>query len=228
MWSSTPYQGIHRFNTIFKTTPRHRLLFPCVEICFDGTEAVWVINPDGVSAWSETVVTRLCRTLSLFYWFLRSQNANKKQLHSRMFLINQNLPIKNNGNLWVFKFLGWCHGKYTSGFLLHFESRKALPQVFHSQAEFVTCLWGQHFYLKEGLCQTLTVVIQSWVLGRYFLENEQSKYCKESSWQCLWPVVEFELSSDEVRRRQWHPTPVLLPGKSHGWRSLVGCSPWGC
>ena len=29
------------------------------------------------------------------------------------------------------------------------------------------------------------------------------------------------------RIRQWHPTPVLLPGKSHGWRSLVGCSPWG-
>ena len=24
-----------------------------------------------------------------------------------------------------------------------------------------------------------------------------------------------------------HPTPVLLPGKSHGWRSLMGCSPWG-
>ena len=29
------------------------------------------------------------------------------------------------------------------------------------------------------------------------------------------------------RRRQWQPTPVLLPGKSHGQRSLVGCSPWG-
>ena len=29
------------------------------------------------------------------------------------------------------------------------------------------------------------------------------------------------------QRRQWHPTPVLLPGKSHGRRSLVGCSPWG-
>ena len=27
--------------------------------------------------------------------------------------------------------------------------------------------------------------------------------------------------------RQWHPTPVLLPGKSHEQRSLVGCSPWG-
>ena len=29
------------------------------------------------------------------------------------------------------------------------------------------------------------------------------------------------------RRRRWHPTPVLLPGKSRGRRSLVGCSPWG-
>ena len=28
------------------------------------------------------------------------------------------------------------------------------------------------------------------------------------------------------RRRQWHPTPILLPGKSHGRRSLVGYSPW--
>ena len=30
-----------------------------------------------------------------------------------------------------------------------------------------------------------------------------------------------------LRRRQWHPTPVLLPGKSHGRRSMEGCSPWG-
>ena len=31
---------------------------------------------------------------------------------------------------------------------------------------------------------------------------------------------------NHCQRRQWHPTPVLLPGKSHGRRSLVGCSPW--
>ena len=30
-----------------------------------------------------------------------------------------------------------------------------------------------------------------------------------------------------LQRRQWHPTPVLLPGKSRGQRSLEGCSPWG-
>ena len=32
---------------------------------------------------------------------------------------------------------------------------------------------------------------------------------------------------DMEQRRQWHPTPVLLLGKSHGRRSLEGCSPWG-
>jgi len=33
-------------------------------------------------------------------------------------------------------------------------------------------------------------------------------------------------SNSLTQRRKWQPTPVLLPGKSHGWRSLVGCSPW--
>ena len=37
----------------------------------------------------------------------------------------------------------------------------------------------------------------------------------------------YNMSSPNWWRRQWHPTPVLFPGKSHGWRSLVGCSPWG-
>ena len=41
----------------------------------------------------------------------------------------------------------------------------------------------------------------------------------------LWVVL--QKLRPPPQRRQWHPTPVLLPGKSHGWRSLVGCSPWG-
>ena len=40
--------------------------------------------------------------------------------------------------------------------------------------------------------------------------------------------VLWDSPSKNTQRRQWHPTPVLLPGKAHGWRSLVGCSPWGC
>ena len=43
---------------------------------------------------------------------------------------------------------------------------------------------------------------------------QMTLFCSFFGWVALW-------------RRQWHPTPVLLPGKSHGWRSLVGCSPWG-
>ena len=39
--------------------------------------------------------------------------------------------------------------------------------------------------------------------------------------------LKFDHGYSQHQRRQWHPTPVLLPGKSHGWRSLVGCSPWG-
>ena len=39
--------------------------------------------------------------------------------------------------------------------------------------------------------------------------------------------VQFLGQEDPPWRRKWHPTPVLLPGKSHGQRSLVGYSPWG-
>ena len=48
---------------------------------------------------------------------------------------------------------------------------------------------------------------------------------KESEMKVLYKNLQNP--NAETQRRQWHPTPALLPGKSHGWRSLVGCSPWG-
>ena len=39
--------------------------------------------------------------------------------------------------------------------------------------------------------------------------------------------LENSMDYTVLRRRQWQATPVLLPRKFHGWRSLVGCSPWG-
>ena len=50
---------------------------------------------------------------------------------------------------------------------------------------------------------------------------------------CQFPHLSNEIKASTYLKmlknlRQWHPTPVLLPGKFHGWRSLVGCSPWGC
>ena len=61
---------------------------------------------------------------------------------------------------------------------------------------------------------------------------------KLEAWPGLLAVTSFFLSllwtpflscspKAHDRRRRWHPTPVLLPGKSQGQRSLVGCSPWG-
>ena len=41
------------------------------------------------------------------------------------------------------------------------------------------------------------------------------------------PLSQYKGPGFNLWRRQWLPTPVLLPGKSHGRRSLVGCSPWG-
>ena len=45
-------------------------------------------------------------------------------------------------------------------------------------------------------------------------------------------IAKFRLKLKKVGkttwRRKWQPTPVLLPGKSHGWRSLIGCHLWGC
>ena len=36
------------------------------------------------------------------------------------------------------------------------------------------------------------------------------------------------LGQEAPLEKEWQPTPVSLPGKSHGWRSPVGYSPWGC
>ena len=53
-----------------------------------------------------------------------------------------------------------------------------------------------------------------------FMVQWRRKYCAPSL-VFISPLLWFWVD------RQWHPAPVLLPGKSHGWRSLEGCSPWG-
>ena len=66
-------------------------------------------------------------------------------------------------------------------------------------------------------CVTCTVNPPPNCMGKHFCLCLIGENCN-MIWLPLW------LSG---RRRQWHPTPVLLPGKSHGRRSLVGCNPWG-
>ena len=50
-------------------------------------------------------------------------------------------------------------------------------------------------------------------------------------WAAIYGVAQSRTQLKQLsssRRRQWHPTPVLLPGESQGRRSLVGCRLWGC
>ena len=59
-----------------------------------------------------------------------------------------------------------------------------------------------------------------------FLYATERLYIVRSVNQCV-HFFHFEKLCYKRWRRHWWPTPVLLPGKSHGRRSLVGCSPWG-
>ena len=66
-----------------------------------------------------------------------------------------------------------------------------------------------------------------------FLRDSEKYFSKEimcfSDWVFIFYFKKSKIIETiiVIRRRQWQPTPVLLPGKSHGSRSLVGCSPWG-
>ena len=61
---------------------------------------------------------------------------------------------------------------------------------------------------------------------RYYHLNRMARCIDTITDVTLFLCTYILLFLAETRRRQWQPTPVLLPGKSHRQRSLVGCSPW--
>ena len=76
--------------------------------------------------------------------------------------------------------------------------------------------------LLHSICQQIWKT-QQWPQDQkrsVFIPIPNKGNAKECSNYCT-----IALISHASRRRQWHPTPVLLPGKSHGQRSLVSCSP---
>ena len=90
------------------------------------------------------------------------------------------------------------------------------------------CSWYQHLKSKK----TLGVTYQLLQLTTYELSEEAVCVLyqilhSQRRMSSVAPILSITKSQNSYWRRQWHPTPVLLPGKSHGLRSLVGCSPWG-
>ena len=99
--------------------------------------------------------------------------------------------------------LGWtgCISLQSKGLFQHHSSKASI-------------LWHSAFFIVQFSHPYMTT-------GKTIVSTRQTFVGKAMS------LLFNMLSRLVIRRRQWHPTPVLLPRKSHGRRSLVGCSPWG-
>ena len=77
-------------------------------------------------------------------------------------------------------------------------------------------------------CITFTVqLFQTYLLVSYYVPDiANAEKTKRKRYNPCFQHIRGK--QRKQRRRRWLPTPVLLPGKSHGRKSLVGYSPWGC
>ena len=79
---------------------------------------------------------------------------------------------------------------------------------------FITALWNEYTYLTISY----VTLIEHWLIQHSSGENAFF----------LNVIAGFFSQANPITwRKKWQPTPVLLSGKSHGWRSLVGYSPRG-
>ena len=96
-----------------------------------------------------------------------------------------------------------------------------------------TSLHFRHLVWKTSDTSRLWIMFSSFCLAVWLSwgrsPSNQGLSWLEAGVQSLWGLYFFcfALIPRVYWRRQRHPTPVLLPGKSQGQRSLVGCSPWG-
>ena len=78
------------------------------------------------------------------------------------------------------------------------------------------------FYRTLTTCCSDTKSASTYCLKLFLLNVNFGTTAKAPDWSLL--AIHSKVING---RRQWQPTPVLLPRESHGWRSLVGFSPWG-
>ena len=87
--------------------------------------------------------------------------------------------------------------------------------------------WGSYRRQKpwatEAPSREDTIIFNSWSwwLGPEIIRWQENVHFSVKDVSLVWWRLFL------LRRRQWWPTSVLLSGKTQGWRSLIGCNPWG-
>ena len=112
----------------------------------------------------------------------------------------------------------WCHPTISSS-VVPFSSRL---QSFPTSGS----LPGSQFFASGG--HSIGVLKFSFNFSPLVAQMVKNPPSMWETW--VWSLSREDPLKEGIAthwRRQWHPTPVLLPGKSHGQRSLVGCSPQG-
>ena len=147
----------------------------------------------------------------------------------------QSMGSKRVRHDWVSTHLPRFHAR-GSWILPHYVNQKAHRHPSTAYFSLLTIL-NEHL-LGQRLCQILWILQKIRVPAlKWLLSSEargvMSGFRKGRVTKLLQYVTstpregKLESTMQIKRRRQWHPTSVLLPGKSYGQRSLVGCSPWG-
>ena len=147
------------------------------------------------------------------------------------------LPGKSHGWRSLVGCTPWSHEESDTTERFHFHFSLSRIGEGNRNPLQCSCLENPMLHEDPGRLQSrgLQRVAHSWATKTHFLRREVDTFLKRISVYIFLVVLGLHCCKQGLLsncgalawRRQWHPTPVLLPGKSHGRRSLVGCSPWG-
>ena len=142
------------------------------------------------------------KAICIYYWILFVTDKNIRKLTEQTEIILF---------FWVWKWIYTLTNRNVS-----------LEQFFNIEKDFAFYLSPLFFLLwNPSFGQQCTTVWNEWFWTQLYISDSLFERCRKSL-GLIWSSV-----SDFMWRRWWHPTPILLPGKFHGRRSLVGWGPYG-